>query len=685
MTSSTVSIREEKGRFVADNGACRIIVRLESGLADFEWASGGRLTGAYCSARIGGRLIRSAEYPGHRLESATEIGDGFGVGSRFTVLHTAEAESEPGTLPDIRQTFWLYEGSPYFFVQVELESATERLESNYVSPLCAGSTEVSTIALGHAGEEVWALLVPFDNDKWVRYESVAMPGELESYEVTAVYETGSRSGLVIGSVTHDDWKTGLKLAGHDGAAVHRLEVYGGAAGEYSRDTLPHGSLIGTTISSPRIFVGHYADYRTGLEEYGRANAVIAPPPVWEQGVPFGWNSWSAAGGDLDYELYVHTSDFLKSLSPGGFQQDGTIYVNFDSFWSNLTEEQLGAAVRHVVANGQKPGIYWTPFAFWGKDFDRVVEGTDGMYTYRDLLLRDEQGNALPELDGGLAIDPTHPGNLQRTKWHLDRFVRWGFEYVKLDFLGHGALEGVHFDRRVRTGIQAYNLGMKLIRERLDPNVIGRPFFINLSIAPLFPHQYAHSRRISCDAFGTVKDTEYMLNALTYGWWINGNVIPYNDPDHTVLYKSFNQAPTTRQEGRSRLNASLIAGTVLLMGDDFRREEAAARAREWLAKRDAIDIARTGKSFVPLEGNAGSAAADVFYRFEENGDCMIAVFNYNKDEAAEKAVSLERLGLPQDAAYRVYDVWEESEERSAGELHVRLEPAESKILRLVGRG
>lgn len=677
MMSRAITIQETDGLLVADNGACRIIVHAASGLTDYEWASGSRLTGAYGAARIGGKQVRSTDYSGHRLDpdGTKEIYDGFGGGTRFTVVHTADA------LPVMRQTFWLYAQVPYFFLQVELESETE-IATNYISPLTAGSANGSVIAFGsRAGEDLRVLRVPFDNDKWVRYESVAMPGELESYEVTALYEPASRNGLIIGSVTHDTWKTGIQVSGKAGTEIHHLEVYGGAAGEYTRDTIPHGALLGRTIASPRIFVGHYADYRTGMEQYGKANAVIAPPLSWEYGVPFGWNSWSAVGGDLNYELYVHTSDFLKELQPGGFHHNGTVYINFDSFWSNLSVEQLEDAVRRVRANGQKPGIYWTPFAFWGKDFDRAVEGTNGKFTYRDILLRDEHGNLLPELDGGLAIDPTHPGNLQRTEWHLERFVRWGFEYIKLDFLGHGALEGVHFDERVRTGIQAYNLGMELIRKRLDPKVIGRPFFINLSIAPLFPHQYAHSRRISCDAFGTLKDTEYMLNSLTYGWWMNGTLFPFNDPDHTVLYKSYNQEPTTPQEGRSRLTASLIAGTVLLMGDDFRKEEAQARAREWLSRPELLKIARTGKSFVPLEGNTVDAAADVFFRFEETGGCLIAVFNYDKDKAVEKTVSLERLGFLQGAAYTAYDLWEDAAFQLAGDLSVRLEPAESKLLKL----
>jgi alpha-galactosidase len=678
MIASTIIFRELNGKVVVENGVCRIIVDLASGLTEYEWDSGSRLSSAYSAARIEGKYVASTEYSEHKLADGGShmIQDDFGTGCCFSVIHSAES------LPDMRQTFWLYEKEPYFFVQVELVGESEALETNYMSPLTVNpATGSSAIFLDMEVKELRALLVPFDNDKWVRYESVAMPNQLESYEVTAIFDPELRKGLVVGSVTHETWKTGIKVVGCEGASIHHLEVYGGAAGEYTRDSMPHGKLFGTTIASPRIFVGMYADYRTGLEEYGKANAVIAPPLQWNHGVPFGWNSWSAAGGELDYELYTHTSDFLKSLHDGGFHNQGTLYINFDSFWTNLSQDQLEDAVRHVRNNGQKPGIYWTPFAFWGKDFDRVVEGTDGKYIYRDLLLRDEQGQILPELDGGLAIDPSHPGNLMRTEWQLERFIKWGFDYIKLDFLGHGALEGVHFDKNVRTGIQAYNLGMTLIKDRLDPKVIGRPFFINLSIAPMFPHQYAHSRRISCDAFGTLEDTAYMLNSLTYGWWMNGTLFPYNDPDHTVLYKSFNQEPTMEHEGRSRLNASFIAGTVLLMGDDFRNEEARTRAEDWLSRPELLKIAETGKSFVPVEGNTDAAADSVFVKMADNA-CYIAVFNFNKDAMVEKRISIERLGLPKNTTYRLHDLWEKTVIQSTGDISVQLEPAESKIFKLV---
>jgi len=102
-----------------------------------------------------------------------------------------------------------------------------------------------------------------------------------------------------------------------------------------------------------------------------------------------------------------------------------------------------------------------------------------------------------ELDGAYAVDPTHPGTKGRIDKFIDDFKRRGFEYVKLDFLTHGALESsARFDATVQTGVQAYNQGMQYVVDR-----IGGTMFVSESIAPLFPYSYGHSRRVACDTYG----------------------------------------------------------------------------------------------------------------------------------------------------------------------------------------
>ena len=101
-----------------------------------------------------------------------------------------------------------------------------------------------------------ALFVPFDNDKWIRYQSHPLGFDtLVSYEVTAIFNNESRNGLVIGSVEHDNWKTGISIGKGDRDNIGSLVCYGGIADEQTRDVKAHGALAGKKIKSPKVFFG----------------------------------------------------------------------------------------------------------------------------------------------------------------------------------------------------------------------------------------------------------------------------------------------------------------------------------------------------------------------------------------------------------------------------------------------
>jgi hypothetical protein len=145
------------------------------------------------------------------------------------------------------------------------------------------------------------------------------------------------------------------------------------------------------------------------------------------------------------------------------------------------------------------------------------------------------------------------------KW-IDRQIQqarqMGFDYFKLDFLSAGAMEGKHHDPEIRSGIQAYNRAMQFIVHAFGPDK-----FISLSIAPMFPSQYGHSRRVSCDIYSQLTDlhwppfrdfgsTEYMLSCDTFLWWMAGRVYAFNDPDEIVLTRS-HAAMSCSRNGRRR--------------------------------------------------------------------------------------------------------------------------------------
>ncbi|WP_339797808.1 S-layer homology domain-containing protein [Paenibacillus sp. FSL R5-0744] len=658
-----ITVTEYTYGTLVSNGQYEVSFNTKSGYASYKWTDGQKLQGIYSSIKLGDTLVETASYENHASAGApVEIQDGFGKGVELTFVHTSAGQ------PTLKQVYKFYDDQKYFLTRLDAVSETA-LQTNYMSPITvkrSGGVDIG------ASADNRVLTVPFDNDAWIRYKSQSMNRADTSYEMTTIFNNSTRSGLVLGSVTHDTWKTGIDWKGSSNR-LNELVVYGGAASDVTRDTQPHGILTGAELSSPMIMVGAFSDYRTGLEEYGKANAIITPPlllnPELPQGVPVGFNSWGAYEGTLSYQDVVDVSNYYKEHL-NDFNNNGNVFINMDSYWDNLNDKQLADAVSVIKGNGQHAGIYWAPFVYWGNNMSQPVEGTDNKYTYGDIVLKDAEGKPLPTLDGAFPLDVTHPGAKLRMNYFLDKFKDLGFTFIKLDFLTHGSLEGQHFDPTITTGIQAYNEGMRYVKDRLDGKM-----FISASIAPIFPSQYAHSRRISCDTYGKINETEYMLNSLTYGFWQNGTIYTYTDPDHLALARA-----SSLTEARSRMNSGVIAGTVLLGSDDVNDPKAQEYMTALFNNKEVLELALKGKVFKPLEGNTNANAADTFV-MKDGNDYYMAVFNYSANAAADKAVNLGRAGLDAAESYTMQDLWTGEVSTISGTLALSLQPTESKLVKL----
>ena len=435
---------------VMSNVNVRVEYNLNSGAADFFWLNAKKISGFYAGVTLSSGYVRNTSYTNWS----------YIVAGSNEVIVTATGNGNPA----MKQHFVLDRDNS-FLTRVEITGSN--LRANWMSPLVMDTP--GGVDLGSYNDPR-ALFVPFDNDHFVRYNAESLNGSDTGHEVGAFYDNSTRIGLIVGSVTHDTWKTGVYWSGSNNK-LDALQVYGGATTHWTWDVMPHGSVTGNTISSPTIFAGFGNDWRTTLETFADENLAVIPKLSWTNGVPFGWNSWGYYQSHISYTNAIAVSDSIHTnLQPYNFNSQNTVYVNLDSYWNNLSDSQLQSFTAHCHANGQKAGVYWGPFVFFGNanDATNYYVPPDYIYHYSDVLLKDTNGNFISN-DSAFAIDPTHPGTQGMIDYYASYYAGLGFDYVKLDFLSHGSLEGVHYDPNVTTGIQAYNQGM----QRLLGDLNGR--------------------------------------------------------------------------------------------------------------------------------------------------------------------------------------------------------------------
>jgi hypothetical protein len=647
---------------VMSNANVIVDYNLSAGTANYYWQNSEKIAGFYSAVSNSSTYLASTSYPARNW--------GFVSGTEVVITNSG------GGLPIMLQYFTL-DQTDSFLASISLDASTN-LQSNWMAPLIDSTTGGVNIGITNDNR---ALFVPFDNDHFVSYNSESMSSSDTGNEVGAFYDNVSRNGLVVGSVTHDTWKTGVSWAGSNNN-LNQLQVFGGLTDHWTWDVMPHGSVYGTSISSPVIFVGFNSDWRTAMENYANENALFVPKLSWTGGVPFGWNSWGVTNyqGNISYTSAMAVADSIHTnLQIYGFTNGGTVYVNLDSYWDNLWTDwngsQLQNFVAHCHANGQKAGVYFTPFAFWGNANDATnywvpvgYPPNYNLYRFSDILLRDKNGNFISN-DGALAIDPTHPGTQGYIDYYLYWFQAWGFDYVKLDFLSLASLEGVHYDTSVTTGMQAYNQGMQYLQSQINGTM-----FISESIAPIFPYQYGNSRRIACDAEQSkISNTAYTMNAVSCGWWISGRLYQFNDPDDLV----FDNGPDAN-EVQSRLINGAITG-LFLNGSILTNAASIAMAEMCLTNPAINSVARVGQTFRCVDGATGTGAGNVFVRQDGTNLWRIAVFNYNSS-AAVQPVNLGSAGLP-SGTYLTTDLWSGATSSVTGSFNISLNEKQAKLFSL----
>ena len=578
----------------------------------------------------------------------------------------------------LQQTFLL--NPDHILAQLSLLGA-DTIESRYLAPLAVRQTFCPFKS--PAGTRRM-LKVPFDNDDFVRYHHLPFGQQMLSFEAAALYDSDSREGLILGSIDHDHWKSGIQAATATDGSIDSLIAYSGVSHRETRDVLPHGTLRGREIRSARFFIGLFPDWRNGMESFAQANLQVVPRrETWHGSTPIGWQSWGVMAMQNNFQCNIAVSDYFRDvLQPAGFcGEDGRIVMSIDS-WDNLSPDQKRELCRHCEAANQVPGTYWTPFSLWWDEARLYRDKLPGQDRYMaiDCTLR-VNGKPL-QYDGAYCLDPTHPGVHAWLAAEVARIKDYGFRYLKVDFVDNAIIQADSYcDPSVRTAVEAYNQGFTHFLQETDK---GEPLFVALSIAPLFPYQYGNSRRMACDTWGRISHAEYSMNALGGGWWA-GALYQYLDPDHCPLVGNGDDVHTTEGENRARLS-NLCAAGMSLISDNYDLQDKTGKGNPRLSIERAPKVlmnpavnalARKGKPFRPVYGGA-SAAADNFFVLNQKDCTYVVVVNYS-DAPMEGYLPARDLGRKRVG--KAYELWFGTHQpASAQGLHYSVPAKDGRIYR-----
>lgn len=683
-TPQKLQIDQTNGLVTASNGQYTFTYNLSTGFGDVTWGGRTILQDFHSNYKLAGNdtRFRSTD-PAVRTAKWSSIqGDGYGAGGvKLTIDNALNSGSK------IVTHFYFYSDKSYFLTETSVEGQAsqtveilEPVSSSYLDIGAGTDKRIFTTPYSNNFDFGVAPVNDFGNSqngadrfegeqlKWEPFNGI-------SHWVAAMFDNTSKQGFVAGAATVKKWKSSQKL----GEAAQ-------ANGPLSSFSLYNwgGTQSGKSVASDRFFLGFYGDYQAGLEEYGSVYNIGEPRLEWDGAVPMGYNTYYShynyASAEAMYPLVDYMAEHLKPLGYEYFNLDG----GFQPVSDLPFDEGMQAFADYVHDKGLKVGGYQTPFTIYDAWLDLPIPGTE--YNHRDICLKDENGQLIRTYLGTYAMDITHPAAKVALRSAIQKYIDWGFDYLKLDFIDMGMYDGQHYDTSVN-GVQAYRIGMGIIREAVL--AADRPIYINESIAPLLPAAFAHGRRSGCDTTIGVhgySGIERQAFNTAASWWTNGTLYEYNDAD-MIIPENFAQGfwyKNSQSEGKLLATTVSMGGGHWLAGDNF--PFLAEERMGILENEGLLGLVQEGKAAKPLAlpnvYHQGERSPSVVYLTADNGDVFVGLSNWNAKEEKQMTVRLSDLGLNAQAQHTLTELYSGKVlGKASGQFTYTLEPNGTAIIQV----
>jgi alpha-galactosidase len=667
---------EVPGEMVLDNGLIRVEVHQTRGTYDIIDLAAGRRVLSDCAVAVTLRDGPTFRTRGESLEftGTKEIDDRQGRGISMIFLRDTDLDDEP----ELSLTITLYHDQPFAIVQTEVQNLLATpIHVQSLLPLEGATLDIGvpaeTLSFYKHGWQSWSpsiVLSCADGDLQVSPPVSAQgkqpaPGPVRfvSDLVTALADPAADYGIVAGFVSAADQFSHVYFDREPSA----LSAVSWADGV--------GVAPKSVISSESLYIQPSSGPTRALQRFGDVMALeMDALPAGE--ITSGWCSWYYYFTAVSEADIMSNLEFLaehKDILPVEYVQIDDGYQAEIGDWLTTNDKfpnGMKWLADQIHARGYKAGLWLAPFIA-GKNSRLFADHPDWFVQFPG------GGPAIATMNWGQlchCLDLTHPEVLD---WLRSTFRTisqdWGYDYVKIDFIYGGAVDGVRRDKDV-TRAQAYRRGLETIRDVIGPGFIlacGNPMGpsvglvdgarIGPDVAPWWRSAVPESSAMALSAPSALNS---IRNAITRFWMHNR--LWANDPDCLLVRETDTQM--SGDEVRALATVIGLTGGMVLDSDNL--PKLSDSRREIISQLLPV----YGRSAVPLD-LFRTPGLPTLLSLDCGTHTLLAVFNWS-DESAEMAIPLP------DLPHHVFEFWErEYLGVQEGSLTLPVPPHGCRLLRL----
>jgi alpha-galactosidase len=286
----------------------------------------------------------------------------------------------------------------------------------------------------------------------------------------------------------------------------------------------------------------FQNYAKALgDRFGKIEKKIAPRV---------WCSWYSLYTVIDEEILYKTFDQLTDMPFDVLQVDDGWQVSIGDWDVNAKfPSGMSALAQKIKSTGRRAGLWLAPLL--------AVKSSRLFREHKNWFLHDERGRLVSAgFNWGeqlYALDTTHPDVISWLTALMQQVRAWGFDYLKLDFLYAGALQGKRYKDMPREA--AYRESLKLMREAMGMDAFfltcGTPIIPALGvcdairIGPDVSHEWEKYRDANLLYNLSAPGTKNAIRTVVHRLWLKPLI--HIDPD-VAYFESKENFLTKDQKG-----------------------------------------------------------------------------------------------------------------------------------------